>query len=782
MHRLKFIKAILVLFLISFLSGNVYAENITDLIISRNEIFARHGRHFNTYELYMYFKQFPWYQPDRNYTDKRLTPDEWKKAKDLSKKEKALLKKNYPGSRLNFDNIWNLFQFGSFSNEEREKLTENGFVATPADWHQFFTVYNKNYYYGVANFITTDSMLQLYHMFIDYLVRDIEKNYLFNRITDLCLGMISEIRSFNHINNPLVRAALDDLLIYFNVPLFFLLAKTEGLSESLQRSLHTEVELCENASSLTSALLISTPHVFVDYTQFTVRGHYTRSENLKKYFKAMMWLGIYPFPVGDTEHIKADRRDVLKAVLISYLLFRHEYEASTNWRMIDEILTSLVGPTDDITPAEVWKIIGSVWKKAPGKLNITELSDEKKLIQVKELITVKFRKKTKIKQRFFRTEMPQSLKFIGQRYVPDAEILQELTHERYRPFPKGLDVIAALGSPLAETLALRGETWDEYLPRLNEFKRQFSSRPEAYWDRSLIFGWLDLLKLSWAFNWSKVPQFFSKADAWNYKSINTSLASWAELNHDMILYKKQACAAECGMGGKKTLVWFPGPPKGYIEPNLEFWTALRGLLVATYTKFKEWHVISERWEDTYQDFLDEITAFELIVRKEIEKAPISFKDYGKIADFGHWLEHITADIVVPGQRWNDVYGFPDKRVPVIADVFTGGQLQFLEEAVGSVFDIFVVVEIDGKLKLTRGGVFSYYEFISSKRLTDEEWHEILDNSSTLALESPGAGSITLLDWVFVYTAKERHQVPKPQVRAPEWSAEPGWYEVWEPDW
>ena len=39
----------------------------------------------------------------------------------------------------------------------------------------------------------------------------------------------------------------------------------------------------------------------------------------------------------------------------------------------------------------------------------------------------------------------------------------------------------------------------------------------------------------------------------------------------------------------------------------------------------------------------------------------------------------------------------------------------------------MAVPIDGKLYLTRGGVFDYFEFTCSERLTDEEWQANLSN-------------------------------------------------------
>ena len=82
--------------------------------------------------------------------------------------------------------------------------------------------------------------------------------------------------------------------------------------------------------------------------------------------------------------------------------------------------------------------------------------------------------------------------------------------------------------------------------------------------------------------------------------------------------------------------------------------------------------------------------------------------------------------------WSDVNG-ADKSIAVVADVYTANAgnnpgKSVLYEAVGPAHQIYVVVEIDGYLYLTRGAVFSYREFqedISAPRTTDEEWQENL---------------------------------------------------------
>ena len=74
----------------------------------------------------------------------------------------------------------------------------------------------------------------------------------------------------------------------------------------------------------------------------------------------------------------------------------------------------------------------------------------------------------------------------------------------------------------------------------------------------------------------------------------------------------------------------------------------------------------------------------------------------------------------------------DDRMAVIADVHTDPDSgNVLEVASGDPFVIYVVVQdVNGKLRLVRGGTFSYYEFQHpmTDRLTDEGWQDMLDTN------------------------------------------------------
>ena len=44
----------------------------------------------------------------------------------------------------------------------------------------------------------------------------------------------------------------------------------------------------------------------LDYSQYIPRGHYTRSKDFERYFKAMMWYGQAPFPLYTDEEKKKE--------------------------------------------------------------------------------------------------------------------------------------------------------------------------------------------------------------------------------------------------------------------------------------------------------------------------------------------------------------------------------------------------------------------------------------------------------------------------------------------
>lgn len=127
-----------------------------------------------------------------------------------------------------------------------------------------------------------------------------------------------------------------------------------------------------------------------------------------------------------------------------------------------------------------------------------------------------------------------------------------------------------------------------------------------------------------------------------------------------------------------------------------------------------------------------------ISEKELAGKRLTENEFWSIEKMGSTYEWLTLDIIRRGTEtgfvWEDVTG-PDKSVSVVSDVYTANGTNnpnkgVLHEGVGYVDDLFVVVEINGLLYLTRGAVFSYREFLSApgERHTDEEWQKMLEKN------------------------------------------------------
>ena len=102
---------------------------------------------------------------------------------------------------------------------------------------------------------------------------------------------------------------------------------------------------------------------------------------------------------------------------------------------------------------------------------------------------------------------------------------------------------------------------------------------------------------------------------------------------------------------------------------------------------------------------------------------MSQKDYERIKYIGGELEAMTLAAADPQGEGRPFFS-EDDQAALVADVATDPNGQVLEEATGRIFEIFVAVP-DGRggLHITKGGVYSYYEFPwpMRDRLTDESW-------------------------------------------------------------
>jgi Protein of unknown function (DUF3160) len=308
---------------------------------------------------------------------------------------------------------------------------------------------------------------------------------------------------------------------------------------------------------------------------------------------------------------------------------------------------------------------------------------------------------------------------MGQRYIPDSEILQRLSIPLQRVFPAGLDVMAVMGIPRALEILdsypqiYNPKNWGGYQPERAKLIEEFAALKSDKWTSNLYWSWLYALRGLTEPAPAGYPSFMRNA-AWADKSLYTALGSWAELRHDTILYGKQS-GAEQGDGSK------PAPYKGYVEPNVIVWDRLLHLTQQSREGLTARGLLPEELTDKFQQFEELLATLKGISEKGLRNEKLTEDEYETIRHIGGTLEYMTLSVMTGNPGTWEMVNETDKDMAVVADVHTGGD-RVLEEGVGHANAILVIVPVEGKLVLTRGAVFSYYEFEqpAADRLTDEK--------------------------------------------------------------
>ena len=622
-------------------------------------------------------------------------------------------------------NVVNLDVFdGELNPEQIDMIAANGFVVTPSENKQIFWIYEQNDYFipKIPSFITSDSMLHTYHFFFDYLLRTVETNNLIPALSSLNKAMVAASEEdMNSASDPDIVEAARKNLAYFAVA-DYLLDGTDP-SEGVQDDVRAEIDKIE-AHQSRDASTIFYP-VLIDYTQFIPRGHYTRTEELGKYFKAMMWYGLVPMPIDDSEDGLDFARQVLQIVRN---LREASYEGTPAlefWETIYEPTTFFIGESDNVTFYDLSIIMDDVFGRSASP---DEFSDESSLLEfIAEVKSLpgqgieQFTPFTDEGGEWYWNSDVQQFKFMGQRFIPDSRIFQELVIPKVdmRYTPVGLDLFAAMGSE--RSLDILGDfyyvhDYAGYDTQMDKMRDEMDETSLDTWQSNLYYGWLWGLKSIIEPVGEGYPSFM-RNDAWLDKSLFTSLGSWTELRHDTVLYARQS-VAECGSDDEE-----PPPPKSYVEPNLEFWTRMQWLVDYTYNGLESRGLTDRTLEYQFERLGDLVAFCRGIAMKELADEEATVDEYYRMSYYGGSLESLMLSCA-----GGDILSEADKDMALVVDVHNSfGAV--LQEATGRAAIIYVVVPINGELYLTRGGVYTQYEFDhpASDRLTDEEWREMLEN-------------------------------------------------------
>ena len=637
----------------------------------------------------------------------------------------------------------NLRDFGPLEEKFYQALLKNGFALSAAplilrdlkldDLVESYpdSVYQAVY---VPNFITTDLFLHAFHLVFSRGLRNIEEINFAPGLDAMLSGSLKRLEALERKagKDKFIKNTFALARDFLTVPALLISPDLPGLKPSERAK--GEIARILKAEGIASSALSGMDE---DYTFYKPRGHYTSSDTLSRYFRAMAFLGGMPVLLNAADAGPEKQNTALIALLC--MVF-DEKNLLAQWDAIYDPLTYLIGKADDPSIRDYAPVVKKILN---GKAD--KLADAKTLAVLRKEFLAAAPVPGIIDRVGSRASMSQKeredeaigFRLMGRRFVLDAWIFARLTSPQVgddatpRNLPKAEDVMAALGS-LAADAVLSGDKRD--IPHYAEALKKVKEDVYAFFregSENVTADWLGALALLFADKDSK--QFFWNSPLWEFKKLLTASASWTELKHDTVLYAKQSYA-EMGGGGEWVVEPFRKPvPRGYVEPAPQLFNALFNALdrlreiiakheLGDRDEESSWHGVRAKIEA----FREHVMLFRDIAYKEVRDEPLSMDDYLAISQITSYL---NSNLLLDSDFVEDEDS--DRlKMALVTDVATDALAgRVLHVATGTPRRIYVFVDdVHSGPRVAIGYTYSFYSFersMNDGRMTDEDWRKLV---------------------------------------------------------
>lgn len=629
------------------------------------------------------------------------------------------------------------------TDHEKSLIEKHGFMVTERlRCASFGKAFGEIFHNDLPVFVSTDAILHAIHMSYDEILKRVEEDILIAKLDLLLARLHTQLPALvlRYASNSAMKQQLIDVDVYLTIPRILLGNPVAPVFTESAAGVDALLDLIK-AEQPQEYKLFSTTLRFIDFSQFTVRGHYTQSEPLKKYFQAMIWLGrteMYLMaPVNSTPPQTDEdiQRQTIDAVLLAEAA--QGGNAYPLLEEIDSIIRFFVGESDNVTLPNIRTLIqATTTDSASQLLDVPRWKDFQDTLKQKSFAFQRILSQIIISDPTSPDDIRPASSFLllGQRFIIDSYVTGSVVYDKikfqdkkvWRALPSSFDVLFSLGNNAAAQLLETELAAYHYASNLAALRYLIDSYEAEFWKSTLYNNWLNSIRvLNPPVDKTTFPRFMQTA-AWWQEKMNTQLASWAQLRHDNLLYAKQSYT-----GG--VICSFP---ESYVEPIPEFYGAVKAFASTAAERFESIRftdlgtkdVIVEYWK-YLRDVVDTLGT---ISQKELAKTPLSERD----KEFLRRMLYLRG---ICGPEYDGWYyrlyytsetGFT-KQDFVVADVHTcptdaaGNMVGWVMHAgTGPVNLAVVTTEVaDGRTISFIGPVMSYYEHVSTnfKRLTDEEW-------------------------------------------------------------
>ncbi|MDP4196483.1 MAG: DUF3160 domain-containing protein [Bacteroidota bacterium] len=635
------------------------------------------------------------------------------------------------------------------TNDEISLLENNGFMVTERlKFSNVKLAFSNVYYNDLPVFISTDAILDAVHRSYDKILKDIELGVLIPKLTELLQKMQSQVPllALEYKSDTNMELKLKDLDLYITVARK-LLDETSTPYYSSNAATVSDIISYINSASPQSVALFSETLRAMDFSQFTVRGHYADELQpmLAKYFKAMMWFGRTEIYLSAPRALmpRPTENDIQRQTILASLVLEAVQKSNSMqlYKDINGILQFFVGESDNVTLENM--------KSLTSELNITQASqllDTAAFKNFRNTLLTKSYAFQRILSQIIETgfNSPDSIipasafMLFGQRFIIDSYVTGQVVFDKIRynglnikrMLPSGQDVLFALGNNASAQILKKELDEYHYGSNLAALRYLVDSYGDEFWNLTIYNMWLNSIrKLNPPEDRTKLPLFMQTASFWQEK-MNTQLASWAQLRHDNLLYAKQSYS------GTVTCSY----PSGYVEPFTDFYKQISSFALRAKEYFAKFAASSSYDKASsvanYFAYLSSVSdTLASISQKELEGAALSEKEKTFIKSVLSYYSVGCGEPKYNGWYLKLIYTSTTLSTEmdyVIADVHTsptdasGNTVGWvMHVGTGPVnLGVFLVPTGDNNKTLACvGPVMSYYENVTTnfKRLTDQEW-------------------------------------------------------------
>jgi hypothetical protein len=638
---------------------------------------------------------------------------------------------------------------------QEDALRRHGFVICDGRrFDSFLTGFFEVFRNDLPVYISVDSILDALYLSMDRLIEELEDERLAAELEVMLSAMEGGLEGLRqYAGGSPMDAELDDLSTWLCVARSLLAGEKMTCARPVDEAVSAYLARALAADGIWRFPLFGADHC-EDFSQFKVRGHYSKSERLSRYFRAMIWVQRVGFKfVQSPRHAAA-------AYLLSRLL--EDTRAIESWRRIDGAIRALVGFSDSLNPPGMLDLSAQANMLTVGDFYAPEIY--RGFVQTalrggfgKQRINSQVLEVYPAEPGGF-TPIPPAFHVLGQRFVLDSYVFTNVVHDRVprRYMPSPLDAWFALGNRAALPLLrpeLEAFRYHPQLAALEHLVRGYdeplrgadgggvggSTSTTDFWSGSLYNSWLGALRTLHRDTTGIEYPPAMRTPEWDLRMLNAQLASYAHLKHATILYPKPSSGpGECEY------------PDGWVDPYPEFYERLADFASATRAGFEALGLarIDCEWRGGMDGGTCYWTALEETARQlaEIARAELQGLDLTSdqrrllktwLFERGHCGYWGPIGPEVPtfydGAYSKLIFGLKisqgERFAPAVADLHTNTFFgTVLHVGVGHPNLMLMTVQSACGLRAYAGPVLSYYEFVAGglRRWSDEEWQAALD--------------------------------------------------------